>query len=300
MRLRYRFAGGDVSRDIAVRSIEERSSAEGTAFFLRLANDGRLASLVELLNKPTPSPADYVSAAGAVAVDRRGGPAMARPKVARSVGSALVLAAAAGLFLFSAYASYGVVTFRGSLDPSSVELLRADHPGVFYPYASSGNGLLKPGELVGVIDGNGGRSFGIAASCSCYLGDFPVSAGSTLYKGAVIARLIRPDSAAEVVASVPAADRWQIAVGDSVQLDVAGQSFSGHIVSMETDRPVALAADNSRRRETSVSMRIAADEQINPALFGSEVTVRVPRVAALARKAWGFVETHLRMGLPIG
>jgi hypothetical protein len=289
LRLRYRFANGDVTRDLEVRSLEERDTDFGKAYFLRTAPDPRLVRLAELLNRGLRTSAGFIRAAGDMAVNRRAPTAKKTWQIARFVGSATGLTLAAGLFLTTAYLRYGVATFSGSIEPKSVELLRAEHPGVFFPYTPGSGHVLAVGELVGVIDG-GGRSHSVVATCACLLGDFPVSAGSTLFKGAVVARLIPPDSAVEVVARAPLSDEWQVAVGDPVRMEVEGRRVSGHVQAMETDRAAALSADNAAPSRNLSILHIVADEPIDPALFGSEITVHVLRAEAWATRLLAYLK----------
>jgi hypothetical protein len=289
LRLRYRFANGEVTRDLAVRSLEERGTDFGKAYFLHTARDPRVPRLAEFVNRGFNGSAGFIRAANDVGTNRRTTPA---PKTARSVmrfvGAAVGLSLAGALFISAAYMRYGVATFSGSIEPKSVELLRAEHPGVFFPYAPGGNHVLAVGELVGVIDG-GGRSYSVTATCACLLGDFPVSAGSTLFKGAVVARLIPPDSDVEVVARLPLADEWQVAVGDPVSMEVEGRRVTGRVQLIETDRNAALWADNDAPSQNLAILHIAPDEAIDPALFGSEITVKVLRAQALASRAAAYL-----------
>ncbi|MBL8583351.1 MAG: hypothetical protein JNL61_14145, partial [Rhizobiaceae bacterium] len=202
LRLRYRFEAGEITRELVVKGMEERHTDFGTAYFLRTERDARVPRLAEFVNKGFRSTAGFIRAANDVGANRRSVRESKTASVARFSGAAVGLVLAGALFLGTAYWRYGITTLSGSIEPTHVELLRAEHPGVFFPYAPSGNHVLKVGELVGVIDA-GSRSHSVTATCPCFLGDFPVSAGSTLFKGAVVARLIPTDSAVEVVVRLP-------------------------------------------------------------------------------------------------
>jgi len=289
MRLRYRFDSGEVTRELVVKGLEERDTDFGKAYFLRTERDARVPRLAEFVNKGFQSSAGFIRAANDVAADRRAPKKSGGRKVARYSGAIVGLMLAGALFLGTAYMRYGVTTLSGSIEPTDVELLRAEHPGVFFPYAPAGNHVLKIGELVGVIDG-GSRSHSVTATCECFLGDFPVSAGSTLFKGAVVARLIPTDSAVEVVVRLPLSDAWQVAAGEPVRMEVEGRRVSGHVRAIETDRSGALSADNQAGSDNLAIVHISTDELIDAALFGSEITVHVLRAEALARRAWAYLQ----------
>lgn len=291
LRLRYRFEGGEITRELVVKALEERETDFGKACFLRTERDARVPRLAEFVNKGLQSSAGFIRAANDVGANRRIGRPSKGATVARFSGATVGLLMAGALFLGAAYMRYGVTTFSGSIEPTEVTLLRAEHPGVFFPYAPGGNHVLEVGELVGVIDG-GSRSHSVTATCACFLGDFPVSAGSTLFKGAVVARLIPTDSAVEVVARLPLGDAWQVAVGDPVRMEVEGRRVTGRVKSIETDRAGTLLADNETRSENLAILHIAADEAIDPALFGSEIAVHVLRAQALAGRAWAYLQKN--------
>ena len=149
-RLRFRFLHGDVTRDLEVRSIEERDSDFGKAYFLKTVPDPRLPRLAELLNRGLRTSAGFIRAAGDMALNRRGPSSSNSWRIAKFAGGAVGLVLAGALFLGTAYMRYGVSTFSGSIEPKSVELLRAEHPGVFFPYTPGSGHVLAVGELVGV------------------------------------------------------------------------------------------------------------------------------------------------------
>lgn len=287
LRLRFRFGRGEVRRPVAVESMEPTETEGSGLTRCRMASSPALERLAERASTDVAADYDLVAAVRDVA-EETPPPAAAsgRGRVVTSVAAWIALGAAIALFCAASYQRFGVVRLDGSVSADQVDLVRAERQGVFFPYTAAHNRRLAKGELIGVIEGVQGQPTGVVATCDCYLGDFPVNAGSTVYKGAAIARLIHPEDRTIVSAILPPGQDWQIAVGDPAEVTLGGQTLKGHVSALRTNRQngygdpeeAEIAAANAY---VPATVTVALDEVVTSVGYGGSAEIRVLRARAV-------------------
>jgi hypothetical protein len=289
LRLHCSVNGGEIVRSFDTSAVEPYAAGERRGYLLSLRDAAGLARIRELHESCATSFGELLAIANdpGVASHSRASATGRRLGRISLTGAAAVLAAA--LFLVSAYYRYGVVSLSGSIHAKRIELVRAETAGTFFPYAPRNGRPVQTGELIGMVEGANGRSVGVAATCDCFVGDFPLNAGSAVFKGAPLVRLIPTGSPVEIVASLPVGEAWQIAPGDPVRIELDAATAEGHVVGVETDRRAALGAGESQGSGTFSALRIVADTPIDPTFIGSEAVVKVLRGQALAARVLAYL-----------
>lgn len=207
-------------------------------------------------------------------------------KVAGLTLTAAGVAAALVFFAGAAYSRYGVVTAPAELSTADTRIVRSTHAGLFYPYKARRGERVRTGELIGVVAGNDNRTYGVAADCDCFLGDFPVGPGMPVAKGAPIARLVQADTQISVAAHLPVAELWRIESGLPVEILADGKTYAGRIETVAVER--RSLEGEAAGAPASARLAVIPDQPIDPAALGTTAEVRIKWLAGgLARLIGG-------------